>query len=62
MKVGAHDADVVGHVAVRGKDIEMAVEIVVEEEAAEGKRLRRRRSRFPALADWSVKSPEPSLW
>ena len=44
MKVGAHNADVVGDVAVRGKDIEMPVEIVVEEKAAEGERLRRWRS------------------
>ena len=51
MKVGAHDADVVGDVSVGGKDIETAVKIVVEEEAAEGKRLRRWRGDARALAD-----------
>src|SRR5580658_6574732 len=44
MQVGAHDAYVVGNVTICGKDIKTSIEIVVKEKAAEGERLRRRRS------------------
>ena len=39
LQVRLHHADVVGHVAVDGENIEQAVEIVVKEECAEGQRL-----------------------
>ena len=45
-----HALDVVGDVAVGGEDVEAAVEIVVEEEAAERQRQQRRACRSPTSA------------
>ena len=57
-----HALDVVGDVTVGGEDVRTAVEIVVEEEAAEGQRQQRRAADRPIVGASSMNRPLPSLW
>ena len=57
-----HAFDVVGDVAVGGRRFEPAVEVVVEEEAAEGQRQQTTRGRYADVGASSMNRPVPSLW